>query len=213
MSGEEEPGNTCQTNCTSRAAKFNFSTNPCSFHKSSSLVDQLLDASGFDTPTKCSIWDHVNFHLDQFCCWITQQRHSLTNWMSSSPATLACCIHLCVRSVFALVVARTVSILVFLGNCYSSPFVWSSLDPCSTNMTPTSSRPWTGSRSQRWAGNLGVLGYFRKKIEQIVTNSWLQNSCFSPLRGAKLFARWFALPDVILSISVCLKMKCLTNLQ
>ena len=40
-----------QMNCTSLAAKLNFSTCPCSFHTSSHFVAQLLDGSGFETPT------------------------------------------------------------------------------------------------------------------------------------------------------------------
>ena len=43
--------------------------------------------------------------------------------MFSSPAILACCMRLCFRSEFALVGARTVTNLVFLGNMCSSPFV------------------------------------------------------------------------------------------
>ena len=57
----------------------------------------------------------------QCCCpivgWI------LTIGMFSSPAIPAYCVHLCVRSVFVLVVARTVLNLMFLGNCRSSPLV------------------------------------------------------------------------------------------
>ena len=42
---------TCSTNCTSRTAKFGFSSNPCSFHTSSNFAIQLSDGSGFETPT------------------------------------------------------------------------------------------------------------------------------------------------------------------
>ena len=51
LSRVEAPGNTCQMNCTSWAARFNGSTNPCSFHTSSNLVAQLLVGCGFETPT------------------------------------------------------------------------------------------------------------------------------------------------------------------
>ena len=45
------PRNTCEINCTSRAAKFKVSTNPCSLLASPILVAQLLDGSGCETPT------------------------------------------------------------------------------------------------------------------------------------------------------------------
>ena len=51
MSAVEAPGNTCQMNNTSLAAKFSFSTNPCSFNTSSNFVAQFLDGSGFESPT------------------------------------------------------------------------------------------------------------------------------------------------------------------
>ena len=47
----EAHGNTCHLNCTSRAAKFNVSSNPLSFHTSFNFVAQLLDGSGFEIPT------------------------------------------------------------------------------------------------------------------------------------------------------------------
>ena len=37
--------------CVSRAAKFNVSSTACSFHISSNFVAQMLDGSGFETPT------------------------------------------------------------------------------------------------------------------------------------------------------------------
>ena len=75
--------------------------------------------------------------------------------MSSSPAIPAYCVQLCVRSVFALVVARTVANLVLLGIFSPSPFVWGPRGPWSVKMKPISSRSWIGSRSQRWSGNPG----------------------------------------------------------
>ena len=50
MSKVEALDNTCQMNCTAWVAKFNFSTNPCSLHTSSTFVAQLLDESVFETP-------------------------------------------------------------------------------------------------------------------------------------------------------------------
>ena len=55
MSQVEALDNTCQMNCTAWVAKFNFSTNPCSLHTSSTFVAQLLDESVFETPTQYRI--------------------------------------------------------------------------------------------------------------------------------------------------------------
>ena len=47
----EAPGRTCQMNCTSRAVKSIFSTNPCSFHASCNFIAQFLDGSGCEAAT------------------------------------------------------------------------------------------------------------------------------------------------------------------
>ena len=67
----ETPGSASQMNCTSRAANCKFSINPCSFQTSSNFVAQLIGWIWiWDSNTQCRIWDHVNCHPDQFCCWI-----------------------------------------------------------------------------------------------------------------------------------------------
>ena len=48
VSRVEAPGNTSQMNRSSRAVKFNCSSNPCSFHKSCNFVAQFLLASEID---------------------------------------------------------------------------------------------------------------------------------------------------------------------
>ena len=93
---------------TSQAAKFKVSTYPRSSHTSSNFVAQLLDGSVCETPTSNEESDNKwTFILISFAAGSCSNA-SLTNEMCSSPAIFPCCMRLCVRSMFSLVVVQTV---------------------------------------------------------------------------------------------------------
>ena len=114
ISRAEGPGLTCQMNCTSGAPKFHVSANPRALHTSSNCVTHLLGGSGFETPTH-----NVGPENTRTFILISFAAGSLSNVILDQrkvfPAIPAHCMHLCVRSVFALVAALTESNLCVLG--------------------------------------------------------------------------------------------------
>ena len=101
----------------------------------------------WDSNTQRRIWEHVNFHPDQFCCCITQQRNA---WSTKCLPILrylhvvcSCafdqCLHLPLHGLH--------KIWCSCETFCSSPFASNPRDPCSAKIKPTSSRLWTGSRS------------------------------------------------------------------
>ena len=132
----------------------------------------------------------------------------------SSPAISAYCMRLCV-SVFPLVVARTVSNLVFWENSYSSPFVDEHLrDPCLATLKPISRRSWNGSKSPHWAGNLGGC----QDLSQIshkycsIPSGQIHAPLYSLAWNSSKHHRYF--DDALFPIRFCLKMNFpLTSVQ
>ena len=182
----EVPGSTRHMHCTSRAAKLK------SFGKSgfvpylSQFCCRVVGRIWIiDSNTQCRIWEEVDFHPDQICFWITQQRKCspstcvqscdtckmYASLRSISVCTCRCtdCIKSCVLGKLLFIAIRFV-VLVLL---------------CSAKMKPVGSRSWTGSKSQRGTRNLWLDIYQSLHIYHWIP--FLVNSCSSSLR-AKFFA-------------------------
>ena len=146
-----------------------------------------------DSNTQCRIWEHVNPHPDQFCCWITQQRDS----SPTKCAIFACCMRFCIRSAFSLVVVLTVSTLASLGCFYLLPPCGSLHDPWQAKLKPISSRSWIGSKSQRWAGNLEDWLENHNHCTYAVRLMVVKNVVFSFALRLEILCRIDDRPDVL----------------
>ena len=174
-----------------------FSTNPCSFHTSSNFVVQLLDGSGFETPTHNGASENTwTFILINVGAGSLSTTYFLTHEMCSSPARFACCMRLCDRSICLLVVARTVSNLVFLRNVCSS--LVSQDEGHKQSLVNWLQIATLSGKSWRLIRN-------SPNLTHKLLNTWLWNSC--SLCALRLeICRIVELADVIFSISIWMNM-------
>ena len=147
---------TCSTNCTSRTAKFGFSSNPCSFHTSSNFAIQLSDGSGFETPTQ---------NVESENTWIFVLIFFLARKFGNVSREQRNVLHSCSTSHMACILGFDHGLHVSLHGLYQILCSWETLLQCHS-LELLDLR--IGSKSPFWTGNYGgQLGLYQKNSEML----------------------------------------------